>query len=363
MKHSLAGILTDRHRQIIHAVVDEFTAAPLGEASVALQLLPIADVPAAVLEHEIISGSGGKTGERVLSSPGKSVAGHSSLSRLFQPGAYQEFIPFSEKDLLRLRKHGTIGDRGVTGLTGGELDFISRAAAKLQMRLSNRVHQLIWDALFNDTFIYQGVTFTFGRPGGNVFTAATDWSTGGAGKPFTDLNTILGNEAVLRKYRQFIKSFVINPKTSSDIVNRALEQGEITNANIRSADINEVAKFSSPGLPPFEVVADAIQEETVDPNTGAITLGNATYLVPDDKVLIVLDFGARGLLFPEYGQLQLTENMNDPSASVASPAQGMYTFIDEKGLEERKNPRLEVVSGFNGGPNLMRPEDVLIINV
>ena len=363
MKHNLAGILTDRHRQIIHAVVEEFTAAPLDDASsVALQLMGITEVPAAVLEHEIISGAGGKTNERVVNSPGKSIAGHSSKSRLFKPGAYQEFIPFNELDLLRLRKHGTIGDRGATGLTGGELDFISRAANKLQMRLSNRVHQLIWDSLFLDTFTYQGIVFTFGRPGANVIAASTDWSAPTVGKPFTDLNTILGNNAVLRKYRQFIKSFVINPKTESDIVNRALEQGEITNANIRSADINEVRQFSSPGLPPFEVVADAIQEETINPD-GSISLGDAAYLVPDDRLLVRLDFGARGVMFPMYGEMQITENMNDPSATVQAPSNGMYTFIDEEGLRERKSPRIEVVSGFNGGPNMMRPEDVIIITV
>ena len=361
-KQNFAGSITDRHRQIIHAVVEEVTSMPLDQQGVAMQLMPMTDVPAAVLEHEILSGSGGKTGERVVGSPGKSVAGPSATSKLFAPGSYQEFISFSEKDLLRLRKLGTIGDRGATGLTGGELDFISRAASKLQMRLGNRAHQLVWDALFNDTFIYQNVTFTFGRPGSNTISAATDWSAAGAGKPFTDLNTIIGNNAFLRKYRAIIKSFIINPKTASDIVNRALEQGEITNNNIRSADINEVRQFSSPGLPPFEVVEDAIQEETIEAD-GSVTLGNAVYLVPDDKILVVMDFAKRGVLFPEYGQLQITENINDPSATPASPAQGMYTFIDEKGLEERKAPHLDVVSGFNGGPNLMRPSDVFIITV
>ena len=201
---------------------------------------------------------------------------------------------------------------GATGLTGGELDFVSRAANKLQLRLMNRAAQLSWDALFNDTFIYQGVTFTFGRPGSNTISASTDWSAPGAGKPFTYLNTIIGNNEFLRKYRAHIKSFGINPKTASDIVNRALEQGEITNNNIRSADINEVRQFSSPGLPPFEVIEDAIQDETVEAD-GSVTLGNANYLVPDDKILVVMDFAKRGVLFPEYGQLHITENMNDIS--------------------------------------------------
>lgn len=359
---NLQGILTDRHRQVISAVVEEITSLPIDASSLIFQLMPMTDVPAAVLEHEIISGAGGLTQERVLGSEGKSIAGHSSTSVLFKPGAYQEFIPFTEVDLLKLRKHGTIGERGATGLTGGELDFIQRAAMKLQMRLMSRAAQLSWDAIFDDVFIYQGVTKDFGRPAGNDFNSATDWSNPGVGTPFADLNTLIGNEAVIRKYRSFISSFIINPKTSSDIVNRALEDGIITNNNIRSADINEVRQFASPGLPPFEVVEDAVQTETVNAD-GSITLSDAEYLVPDDKVLIKLDFNKTGKLFPKYGELQITENQNNPSATLDRPAIGMYTFLDEEGLRKRKSPHVDVVAGFNGGPNLMRPDDVLIISV
>ena len=75
----------------------------------------------------------------------------------------------------------------------------------------------------------------------------------------------------------------------------------------------------------------------------------------------MIDFDQSGALYSQYGELQLTENMNDPSATIQSPAVGMYTFIDEKGLERRKNPFVELVAGFNGGPNLMRPDDVIVI--
>lgn len=361
MKHNLAGILHDRHRQVIHAVVEEFSVMPLSDQSVAMQLMPMTDVPAAVLEHEIIDAYGGLTQERVLNAPGKQVPGLSSTSKIYEPGSYQEFISFFEKDLLKLRRFGSLGERGVTGLTGGELDMISRSANKLQMRLINRSHQLIWDALFNDRFVWQGVTKIFGRPAQNTITAATDWSVANTGTPFEDLVTIFGNNPVIRKYKAAITKMIINPKTASDIILRALEAGYITNANIGSADINEVMKFAAPGLPPFEVVDDAIQQETYDPVTQKVVLGDAEYLVPDDKLLVVVDFNKRGLLFPEYGQLQLTENMNDPSASIQSPAVGMYTFLDEEGLRDKKSPHVDVVSGFNGGTNLMRPNDVIII--
>lgn len=361
MQKNLSGILNDRHRHVIWAVVEEVSAVT-PESSVALQLLPPVDVPAAVLEHEILSAFGGKTGERVMGAPGKSVTGQSSTSKLYKPGAYQEFIPFTEEDILKLRKLGTIGEPGITGLTGGELNWIDRAAKKLKKRLTNRLCQLAWDAIFNGSYLYQGITFSFGIPGGNALTAATDWSVADTGTPFQDLIALVGQNSALRKYRKLIKCFVINPKTEADIIQRALETKVITNNNIISGGINEVRKFMAPGLPPFEVVDDVLQDETENAD-GTVTLGTATYLVPDDKVLIVMDFAKGEVLFPEYGQLQITENMNDPAAAPGKPAHGIYTFIDEEGLKERKSPKVEVVAGFNGGPNLMRPNDVFIISV
>jgi hypothetical protein len=356
----LAGIVSDRHRRVIGAVVEEI-AVKADENSLALQLMPPTNIPADIIEHEIVSASGGKTGERVYGAPGKSISGPSSTSKVFKPGLYQESIAFKEQDLLRLRKLGTIGERGATGMTGGELDWVERAARKLKLRLQNRLCQLAWDALFQGTYTFQGTVFNFGIPSANQLTAATSWSAANVGNPFADLQLLMGQSPVLRKYRNMIKCFIINPKTEADIILRAMELKIITNNNIKSTDINEVRKFAAPGLPPFEVVSDVISDE-VENADGSISVGTATFMVPDNKVLVVMDFNRGGVLFPEYGQLQLTENMNDPSASPERPAVGVYTFMDEEGLTKRKAPFMEIVSGFNGGANLMRPNDTIIIS-
>lgn len=359
-RQDLAGVLTDRHRHVITAVVEEVSAqAP--EQSLALKLLPPTNVPAAILEHEIISASGGKTGERKMGAPGKAVSGPSSTSKVYKPGSYQEFIKFSENDLVKLRKLGTIGDRGVTGLTGGELDWMERAADKLKKRLVNRLAQLAWDAIFTGQYVYQGIIYDFAVPAGNQLASATDWSAAGS-KPFEDLVALCGQSDILRKYRNLIKGFVINPKTEADIIQRALAAGYITNNNIMAGGINVVKKFAAPGLPDFIVCDDVVQDETENAD-GSVSVGTAEFLVPDDKVLVLIDFDKARVQFPEYGQLQLAENMNDPSATVAQPAVGVYTFVDEKGLDNRKAPYVEIVSGFNGGPNLHRSNDVIVISV
>ena len=132
----------------------------------------------------------------------------------------------------------------------------------------------------------------------------------------------------------------------------------LKNFNLRSSDPNEIAQFLYPGLPKIRVIRDLYQEESYAVD-GSIILGDATYMVPDNKVLFIPDFG--GLMYPQYGEFQIAENMNDPSATIARPAQGIYCFVDEMGLEQRTNPFVKITAGFNGAPNLMRNQDILTL--
>jgi hypothetical protein len=353
--HALSGIIGERHRQVITAVVDQITASP-GEAY-GLQLMPPVNYPASILIHEVVSGFGGLTGERALDEKGKAIVGGDSETRFFKPGAYQEHRKYTEQDLLMLRRLGSIGDRGVTGLTSGELDWLTRDTQKLELRLKNRLQKLAWDALFTGQWSWKGQLVDFAIPGGNALSAATDWSVAATGTPLADLWAIQTTNALVMKY--VVKEYVINPKTAADIMKTAEVREVLKNYNIVNNDINVVAKFLYPGLAPIKIVKDAYQDETV--SGGKAVLGNTTYFVPNDKVLVVPDFS--GKLYGLYGEIQITENLNGPGASVQAPAQGIYTFIDEKGLEEREAPFIKVVAGFNGGPNLMRRDDVITISV
>jgi hypothetical protein len=182
-KHALSGIITDRHTQVIHAVVDKVIADP-GEEYFA-KLFPIKYVYARHLVHERLSGFGGFTQERSLGEKGKPVTPQSRDSRLYKPGFYQEHIRFEEDDLINLRLAGTLDQRGIKGplqLTGGELDELSRAGMKLQRRVINRWNKLGADAIFNGTFVWKGITHDFEVPAGNRLTSPTDWSDPSAGE-------------------------------------------------------------------------------------------------------------------------------------------------------------------------------------
>lgn len=353
---SLAGIIGESHRQIIHAVVDEIQASPKEEY--ALQLMPIVNVPAAILFNERLSGAGGLTGERSLGEKGKAISNGSSQMRPFVPGAYQEHALFTEKELLMLRKLGSIGERGATGLTSGELDHMTRSGNKLKLRIKNRVNKLIWDALFLGKYNHKGSDFSFDVPAGNTIAAATDWSVAATATPLKDLYTLQTTNVKIIKY--VVKEWVMNPKTAADMLNSDEVRKVLINHAGAVGDINKVASILYPGLAPIKIVKDNYQDESLAAD-GQIVLGAVQFFVPDDKVLMVPDLS--GTLYGMFGEFDMTENLNDPSATLDVPATGIYTFVSEKGLEDRESPHVKIVSGFNGAPNLLRPNDVFQITV
>lgn len=355
-KHALAGLITDRHRQVIHAVVDKVIADP-GEQFFA-NLLPMRNVPAQVMIHERLSGFGGLIGERELGEKGLAITAQSRDSRLFKPGAYQEHVRFDEKDILTLRKLGSFGDRGITGLNAGELDELTRAGMKLQRRVINRWNLLGANAIFNGNFVWKGQTFDFGVPAGNRLTSPSNWSDPSAGTPLTDLWTFQNQDPLVRLYK--VRRFVISPATHTKIMTSDEVKNVLKNYNLIKNDINIVGQFLFPGLAEIKIVRDAYQLETINA-AGQVVMGAHTFFMPDNYVFVEVDFA--GMIYPTYGEFQLTENLNDPGATLEHLAQGLYTFVDEKGLEEREAPYVKVVTGFNGGPNLLRSDDVITIAI
>lgn len=357
-KHQLAGTIGEDARQVIHAVVDEIMSPD--QSDKISELMPVVDTPNAILLHEKVAGFGGLTQERVLGEKGKSVNKPSSAIHFFKGGSYQEFIPFDEEEMLTLRKLGTLGERGITGVSDRLLNQLERAGRKLQRRLQNQMDKLRWDAFFNGNYVHKGITFDFEVPAGNALTAATDWDTPATSDPFDDLELILNQEDKLRKYS--IRELIMNGKTGSNMRRSASTKGSrlISNANIPMNDINVLAQFIVPGLPILTEVKDSFQTESFD-NEGIVTLSDAQFFVPDSKLLVVPDLSRAE--FPAMGELQIQEHMNSAEASIDSPGSGAYVVVDEKGLEDISNPHMKVLAGFNGGPNLLRSDDTFVISV
>lgn len=353
-KHALSGIIGQRETAAIIAVVDEIVAKP--HEQLGLKLMPVKAYPQEMLIHDKVTGFGGLLSERVIGSQGVATSSSSAQSFYFKGGAYQEGHKFTEQDLLSLRRLGTIGDRGATGLTSGALDFLGRAGEGLKQKLVNRLNYLAWQTLLTGTYTYQGIAQAdFAYPGANAITAATDWSSPSTSTPFTDLFNIVKTNPTVYKY--IVKEFIINPVTEAAMLTSAEARTVIANNAFAKGDVNALAAILYPGLPPVKVCKDAYQSETT--TQGQIVHGSATYFVPDYQVLVCPDFS--GTLYGGFGEIQMTYNMNDPSATAENPATGVYAFVDEEGLKERKAPWIEVVTGFNGGGNVLRSNDVIWI--
>jgi hypothetical protein len=354
-KHAeLAGVIGQRETSAIAAVVDEITVKPAEQYF--LSLLPPTPRPEFYIYHEKVTGFGGLLKERNFSEEGVSGAASSSEVIEFSPGAYQESVIFQERELLTLRALGDMGKRGATGLTSGALDFLSRAGMGLQVKLNNRLNKLAADALFTGKYTFKGNTkIDFLVPTANTVQSTTDWSVPATATPFTDLFKIILTNAVFYKY--MVKEIVINPVTAAAMLTSVQAQDVIKNNSAAVGDINKIREILYPGLPEIRIVKDAYQDQTIV--GGKVVNGSAQYFQPDYYVLVVPEFG--GSLYGSYGELSLTYNINDPSASINSPAVGVYTLLDDVGLARKKNPSAEVITGFNGGPNLMRSNDVLIV--
>lgn len=351
---ALAGVIGQRETAVIAAVVDEVTAQPV--EGLGLQLMPVKAYPQQLIYHEKVSGFGGLLGERMIGEEGPSGDVSSSETIEFKGGAYQESKRFTENDLISLRRLGSIGDRGATGLTSGALDFVGRAGMDLKVKTVNRLNQIAWDALFTGQYRYFGqVKYDFAPPVANTVFAASDWSIAGSSTPFTDLWNILKLNPTFFKY--IIKQLVISPVTEAAMLNSAQVRVLLTNNSAAIGDVNALGKILYPGLPEIKVCKDAYQNQSTV--GGKIVNGAAQYFVPDFKILAIPDFG--GMMYGQYGEVQMTYNINDPAATIENPAMGIYTFVDELGLLKRKAPYVEIVTGFNGGANLMRSNDVLII--
>lgn len=349
---ALSGIIGQRETAVIAAVVDEITAKPMEQLG--LKLMPVKAYPQHLIYVDQVSGFGGLLGEREFGAEGKVSTVSSATTLEYSPAAYQDSKRFTEKDLIALRRLGGIGDRGATGITSGALDFMGRAAEDLKWKLINRLNKLAWDSLFTGIWTFNGVTkANFGIP--TAITPASTWSNNTSSTPMKDLLTILRTNPAIFKYK--IKEIIINPVTAVAF----LESAEVRNVVINNAfavgDLNKAKDILYPGLPPFVVCADAWQDQVV--TAGVVTHSAATYFIPNYGALLVPDFS--GYMYPQLGEIQMTYNMNDPASTVENPAMGVYTFVDEQGLQHRKAPWVDVVCGFNGGPAVIRQNDVLIV--
>jgi len=61
------------------------------------------------------------------------------------------------------------------------------------------------------------------------------------------------------------------------------------------------------------------------------------------------------------GDVVVQPNLQE--GSIENPGAGIFVILEDKTMTNRGNPHMDVIAGFNGGPRMIRPQDVLTAQV
>ncbi|MBB6053267.1 hypothetical protein [Armatimonas rosea] len=266
------------------------------------------------------------------------------------PGAYGEFETVDETEMT---------NRGAGFPAGMDIpidirDLVSDAQYHLTVRQVSRMKQVAWALALSQTI-------TVLLPGGGVgwqesytgqtLTPATPWSTLATSTPLADLRSLqptygFGTSNKFNSQARLImnsvtKNYLLGNTNAADLGGKRVENGATIND---LPGINRI--LVAQDLPPIEVWDDGYIDDA-----GAFQL-----YIPNGRALVV---GARPT-GETPGEFQLTRNMNNPNGEPAP-----YAFVDDRTKGDKKSvpPRIDVHQGFNGGPVVERPSQLVTLVV
>lgn len=324
--------------------------------------MPAKDVPARSVFVDVIEARGGLAQEHTVGNDPSSVQRRQFRTQEYSPGAYREFIRFNEQDILYLRQLGQ-NDQSQRGIR----QHLNENALVLNNRVEARIELLRWQAIFNGTYVYQSKTVDFGKPGANDVAPVEPWCIDTAGvvtanplaTPVQDLRFwLMGGYATFRKY--MITKIVMNPTTARCVLDNPAVQSLIQHrfaASDYKHDINAIMSFLIPGCPPIEIYKGFYQTESVNATTGAVTVSDAIFFIPNGKIF----FEAKLPGGDQIGDFVATLTL--ANGSVDNPAPGKFLIVDEHIEDRPANPYIDVICGVSGGPRLKRGFDTLTATV
>lgn len=340
------AILVNDYTQELEAVMQETIADPstwIGE-----NYMPINEVGSRTLRAVIEEGSGGMTREHVINTDPHLVQRPGRRVVEYRAGFYREKLDLDEDTILHLRDYGNsnLALRGVQ-------NEIEAALLKARRRIQTRMEYERWNTIFTGIYTYLGLATDFGVPGGNRVTPTVPWATAATATPLKDIRTWVTE--TFRKYR--IDEIVMNQKTANKMLATTEVSTLLSAVGGRQAELRNdpsaLLNFSFPGAPPIRVYDEWYQTETLDgSDKDKLVLSAPVGFVPDDLLYFV-----HRPMGESVGDFVMTPNIQN--GSVNALGSGVFVVIDDKTEDDPGNPRIEVIAGFNGGPRLRRPFDVL----
>lgn len=357
----MSKVFAAEHTRVLQEVIREIETDPTEYKGA--QYMPSIEIPSAQVFVDVLEARGGLVKEHTLGTDPQAAPRRQFRTQQYSPGAYKEFIRFNEGDILRLRELG-MNDQSKRGIR----QHLNENALVLNNRIEARMELLRWQAIFNGTYVYDGKTVDFGIPAGNKVAPTVPWATlvsgvyvaNNSANPIKDLRYwIMGGYAAFRKY--IITKVIMNANTARWILDnsnvQSLIQNRFASDMYKAHDVNAVLGFLIPGMPEVEIYKGWYQSESVNATTGAITVGDAQYFIPDGAIFFECKL-------PDMNKIgDVVMSLSLANGSVDAPAPGKFILVDEHIEDRPGNPYIDVIGGFYGGPRLKRPFDVLTANV
>jgi hypothetical protein len=173
----------------------------------------------------------------------------------------------------------------------------------------------------------------------------------------------MGAYAPFRKYK--ITKILMNANTARVILDNANVQSFIKTyfsaENFGNYDVSKVLHMAVPGLPAVEVYNGWYQNETVNTQTGVISVGNAVFFIPDGGIFFEASLPG-GDMIGEFVQ-----GLNLGSGTIDNPGYGKFLLIEDNTAPGTRggpaNPFILTTAGVYGSVKIDRPFDVLTANV
>lgn len=351
--------ITDEQTAIIQKLIKEIVNDPT--TYVGSRYLPSISLATRKVRNEVIEASGGLTNEHVPGTNPKYIQSFGNRVQEFVAPEYKEAIHYDEAKILYLRELGQT-DTSKRGIR----QYIDLDSDRLNRRLEARIELLRWNAIFQGSFTWMGVTFSYGVPNANrTVPLGAVWSSNGtsannSANPLIDIRYwTTGGLAAFRKYK--ITKMIMNGNTSRWILDNTNTRSFIESLGANSAfsagfDLNTVIKYAIPGAPPVEVYNGWYQTETVN-SDGKIVVSDATYFIPDGYIFFECSLPG-GDKIGEFVQ-----GAHLATGTIDAPGYGKFFVVDDNLASGTKggpgNPYMDLIAGVYGGVNLQRSFDLL----
>jgi hypothetical protein len=277
----------------------------------------------------------------------------------YEPGVFGEFIDITETELTRRAGYAPVG-------TPIDIaDMIVDADQQLINREFDRIEATIWSLLTTGTFSIKldgptgtqvGFSDTFAI---QTFTAGVAWATSATATPIVNFQAVqqLGQAAghsvdlgagAVAYMNSVTSNRMLNNANAADLSGRRITAGNTPN---NLADVNRY--FAAQNLPQMQVYDNGYQSTI----TVGASVGPFVKFIPDGKVVVV----GKRTSGAQVGNYVKTRN----ASNGLMPGSYAYTLDRANGVNaERRTPaNIERHRGHNGGPILLFPGAVVVMNV